>query len=84
MVVYNKSVMSGWKETTKTFTRKKKNRDCLWERSRMVWKIMRDIHKNKMCILNLYFPFSSPRLNDVRLVYNKSNQTITQMTTWIF
>ena len=31
--------------------------------------LMRDMHKNKMCILNLYFPFSSPRLNDVRLVY---------------
>ena len=30
---------------------------------------MGDMHKNKMCILNLYFPFSSPRLNDVRLVY---------------
>jgi methionine synthase I (cobalamin-dependent) len=44
-------------------------------------RLCRTMHENKMCILNLYFPFSSPRLNDVRLVYNKSNQTITQMTT---
>jgi hypothetical protein len=28
MIVYNKSVMASWKETTKTFTRKK-YRDCL-------------------------------------------------------
>jgi hypothetical protein len=25
---------------------------------------MREMHKNKMCILNLYFPFCSPRLNE--------------------
>jgi hypothetical protein len=35
-------------------------------------------------MLNLYLPFSSPRLNNVRLVYNKRNQTIMQMTTCTF
>jgi hypothetical protein len=50
----------------------------LWERSRMVWKIMRDIHKNKMCILNLYFPFPSP-LTQVVLLLITYTSTFTRV-----